>query len=70
MANNPYRDPAPKETKKISPGDFVMLKSGGPKMIVEEISQRHNNAAYCIWHDYIGQLHSAHIPYHILMLVE
>jgi uncharacterized protein YodC (DUF2158 family) len=37
----------PDEKKAIQPGDVVQLKSGGPKMTVQELQK--DGSAWCQW---------------------
>jgi uncharacterized protein YodC (DUF2158 family) len=42
---------------KFEPGDFVQLKSGGPKMVVEQ-HNNYNDSYLCTW--FSGAKHNTH----------
>jgi uncharacterized protein YodC (DUF2158 family) len=42
----------------FAPGDIVQLKSGGPRMTVESVGQRHmtgEDAVWCVWFETVGK---------------
>lgn len=45
--------------ESIGPGTMVMLKTGGPTMVVE---MRNADRAYCIWHNNDGDIFKDWIP--------
>ena len=48
-----------KTTESIGPGSLVVLKTGGPCLVVVE---RISDKAHCLWHDNDGSLHDLWIP--------
>ena len=48
-----------KTAESIGPGSLVVLKTGGPPIVVVE---RTPDKARCLWHDNEGDLHDLWIP--------
>jgi uncharacterized protein YodC (DUF2158 family) len=53
------------ERKTIGVGSIVMLKSGGPNMVV---SERSSESAQCYWHTDNGECHFSWLPLRVLEL--
>lgn len=53
----------------IKPLDLVVLKSGGPQMIVESIDERDTRALMCWWMDHTANLHVARFARELVELV-
>lgn len=59
MGFNDTITPLDSKREIIAPGTLVMLKTGGPTMVVE---MRNADGAYCIWHNNEGDVFKDWFP--------